>query len=115
MCQRGGSCQPRETEGESPLAQSSFSLWSASNIGQILGTVDRLAASDFFTVEVATLHRLVTFYVLVVLELWSRRVRVAGITSAPDSAFMFQVGRNLSDPVDGSLLGKRFLILDRDT
>ncbi len=25
-----------------------------------------------------------------------------------------QVGRNLTDPVDGFLLGKRFLILDRD-
>ena len=27
---------------------------------------------------------------------------------------MMQVGRNLTDPVDGFLLGKRFLILDRD-
>ena len=27
---------------------------------------------------------------------------------------MMQVARNLTDPVDGFLLGKRFLILDRD-
>ncbi len=27
---------------------------------------------------------------------------------------MMQVGRNLTDPVDGFLLGKRFLIMDRD-
>ncbi len=27
---------------------------------------------------------------------------------------MMQLGRNLTDPVDGFLLGKRFLILDRD-
>ncbi len=73
-----------------------------------------MAATDFFTVEVATVRRLVTYYVLVVIELSSRRVHVAGITPGPNSAFMMQVGRNLTDPVDGFLLGKRFLILDRD-
>ena len=48
------------------------------------------------------------------IELSSRKVHVAGITPGPDSAFMMQVARNLTDPVDGFLLGKRFLILDRD-
>ncbi len=38
----------------------------------------------------------------------------AGITPGPDSAFMTQVACNLTDPVDGFLRGKRFLILDRD-
>ena len=33
-----------------------------------------LAATDFFTVEVATWHGLVTYYVLVVMELATRRV-----------------------------------------
>ncbi len=75
---------------------------------------ETVAATDFFTVEVATFHRLVTDYVLVFIELSSRRVHVAGITPGPNSAFMMQVGRNLTDPVDGFLLGKRFLILDRD-
>ena len=75
---------------------------------------EAVAATDFFTVEVATLGRLVTFYVLVGIELSSRKVHVAGITPGPDSAFMMQVGRNLTDPVDGFLLGKRFLIMDRD-
>ena len=74
-----------------------------------------MAATDFFTVEVATFGRLVTYYVLVVIELSSREVHIAGITPRPDSAFMMQVGRNLTDPVDGFLLGKRFLTLDRDT
>ena len=36
-----------------------------------------LAATDFFTVEVATWHGLVTYYVLVVMELATRRVQVA--------------------------------------
>ena len=70
---------------------------------------ETVAATDFFTVEVATLRRLVTYYVLVVLELSSRRIHVAGITPGPDGAFMMQVGRNLTDPVDGFLRGKRFL------
>src|SRR5919201_3733521 len=39
-----------------------------------------LAATDFFTVEVVTWHGLVTFYVLVVMELATRRVHIAGIT-----------------------------------
>ncbi len=75
---------------------------------------ESVAATDFFTVEVATFGRLVTYYVLVVIELSSQKVHIAGITPGPDSACMMQVGRNLTDPVDGFLLGKRFLILDRD-
>ena len=55
-----------------------------------------------------------TYYVLIVIELSTRRVHVAGITPTPDSAFMMQVGRNLTDPFDGFLLAKRFLIMDRD-
>jgi putative transposase len=39
---------------------------------------DVLATTDFFTVEVATWHGLVTYYVLVVMELATRRVQVAG-------------------------------------
>ena len=35
-------------------------------------------------------------------------------SSGPDGPFMMQVGRNLTDPFDGFLRGKRFLILDRD-
>jgi putative transposase len=42
-----------------------------------------LAATDFFTVEVATWHGLVTYYVLVVMELATRRVEIAGITPHP--------------------------------
>jgi len=58
----------------------------------------------------------VTYYVLVVIEFSSRKIHVAGITPRPepDRAFMMQVGRNLTDPFDGFVLGKRFLILDRD-
>ena len=74
-----------------------------------------LAATDFFTVEVVTWHGLVTYYVLVVMELATRRVQVAGITPHPTAAFVQQCARQLTDPFDGFLLGKRYLIHDRDT
>src|SRR5712692_1108796 len=74
-----------------------------------------LAATDFFTVEVATWHGLVTYYVLVVMELATRRVQVAGITPHPTAAFMQQCARQLTEHFDGFLLGKRYLIHDRDT
>jgi putative transposase len=74
-----------------------------------------LAAMDFFTVEVATWHGLVTYYVLVVMELATRRVQIAGITPHPTAAFMQQCARQLTDPFDGFLLGKRYLLHDRDT
>ncbi|MCH8151912.1 MAG: transposase [Planctomycetes bacterium] len=76
---------------------------------------DCLAAADFFTVEVCTWRGLATYYVLLVMELSTRRVHVAGITRAPNAAWMKQTARNLADVEDGLLLGKRFLIIDRDT
>lgn len=75
---------------------------------------ESLAAVDFFTVEVATLGRLVTYYVLIVLELSTRRVQVAGLTPEPGQAFMAQVGRNLTSTPGGFLTRKRFLVMDRD-
>jgi putative transposase len=76
---------------------------------------DVLAATDFFTVEVATWHGLVPYYVLEVMELSTRRVQIAGITPHPTAAFMQQCARQLTDPCEGFLLGKRYLIHDRDT
>ncbi len=61
-----------------------------------------------------TLESLVTYYVLIVMELSTRQVQVAGITPKPDSAFMKQVSRSLTNDFDGFLPGKRFLIIDPD-
>jgi len=74
-----------------------------------------MAATDFFTVEVATWHGLVTYYVLVVMELATRCVHIAGITPHPTAAFMQQCARQWINPCDGFLLGKRYLLHDRDT
>jgi putative transposase len=74
-----------------------------------------LAATDFFTVEVATWYGLVTYYVLVVMELATRRIQIVRITPHPTMAFIQQCARQLTDPVDGFLLGKRYLVHVRDT
>ena len=44
----------------------------------------------------------------------TRRIQIAGIASEPDSVWMGQMSRNLTDASDGFLTGKRFLIHDRD-
>jgi putative transposase len=73
-----------------------------------------LAATDFFTVEVWIKSGLITFYVLFVIELAARRVHLAGITINPDSAWMKQVARELTNFQDGFLRDKRYLLMDRD-
>jgi len=52
--------------------------------------------------------------VLVVMDLQSRRVQVAGIVREPYEDWMLQVLRNLIDSVDGFLLFHGYLIMDRD-
>jgi putative transposase len=75
----------------------------------------QIAATDFFAVEVWTPRGLQTYYALFVIDLKSRRVQVAGITTTPNEGFMAQVARNWTDCVDGFLRDHRILICDRDT
>ncbi len=70
-----------------------------------------LAASDFFTVEVWSWSGLITYYVLFVMELATRRIYIAGVTKHPDTPWMLQIARQLTDGVDGILLDKRYIIL----
>jgi putative transposase len=75
-----------------------------------------LAATDVFTVEVVTWHGMVTYSILLVMELATRCIPyVAGITPHPTAAFMQQCARQLLDPVDGFLLGKHSVIHARET
>ncbi len=76
---------------------------------------DVMSATDFFTVEVWTARALVTYYVLFVMQLKTRCVHIAGVTTAPNSIYVKQVARNLTDVSDGFLLSSRYLIMDRDT
>ncbi len=54
-------------------------------------------------------------YTLFFIEHGSRAIYLTAPTPNPDGRFMANVARSLTDCVDGFLLGKRFLILDRDT
>ena len=74
-----------------------------------------LASVDFTTIEVWTRSGLVTVYLLLVMELATRRVHFAGSTGNPDEPWMLQVARNLSGAEDGFLHGKKYLLMDRDT
>ena len=54
------------------------------------------------------------FIVLFLIELSTRKVEIAGIASVANGLWMSQIGRNLTDAVEGILHGKRYLIHDRD-
>ena len=73
-----------------------------------------IAATDLFTVEVVNPFGLVRYHVLFVIDIATRCVCIGGITSDPNGEWMKQVARNLTDMWDGFLLGKRYLIHDRD-
>jgi putative transposase len=75
---------------------------------------DQIVAADFFTVEVWTRKGLQRFLVLFFLELSTRRVQIAGISTRTNGLWMSQTARNLTDAVDGLLKGKRYLIHDLD-
>src|SRR5208283_6006933 len=62
-----------------------------------------IAAADFFSVEVLTLSGLVRHLVLFVIDLKTRRVHVADISSTADGAWMAQMARNLTDHAAGPL------------
>src|SRR5262249_26249526 len=76
---------------------------------------DAIAAMDFFTVEAWTARGLVTRYVLFAIDIATRAVEIAGVTTNPNTQFMAQVARTLVDNVDGFLRQKEFLVIDRDS
>ena len=73
-----------------------------------------IVAADFFTIEAWTRKGLTRFLVLFLIDLSSRRVQIAGVTRDGKGLGMSQVARNLGDAAEGFLIGKRYLIHDRD-
>jgi len=69
-------------------------------------------ACDFFTVETAWLR---TLYVLLFIELGSRRMHLSASTVRPDAVWVTQQARNLTMDLDDRSTAIRFLIHDRDT
>jgi hypothetical protein len=91
---------PRRGTGRPPLDQ------------DIQELIVRLAmACDFFTVDTVWLRRL---YVLVFIELETRRVHLAGVTTNPNAAWVTQQARNLLLGLEEHGRRVRFLIRDRD-
>jgi putative transposase len=75
---------------------------------------DVLGTIDFTTIEVWSKSGLVTFYLLFVMEVATRRVHLAGCTTSPDETWMEQIARNLTACGDGFLEGRRYVLMDRD-
>jgi len=73
-----------------------------------------IVAADFFTVEAWTREGLTRFLVLFLIDVSTRRVEIAGLAKRANGLWMSQVARKLSDAAEGFLLGKRYLIHDRD-
>jgi putative transposase len=67
---------------------------------------------DFLTVDTMFLKR---FYVLFFIELATRRVWLAGITTNPDGRWVAQQARNLLMRLDDEAVRPRFLVRDRDS
>jgi hypothetical protein len=76
--------------------------------------VKRPREAYFLTVEVWKLRGLITYYVLFFIELPTRTVRIAGITTSPAEGWMLQIARNACDVDDGVLSEGRKLLIDRD-
>ena len=62
-----------------------------------------IVAADFFTVEVWTFRGLQRLMVVFFIELPTRKIEIGGIAAAANGLWMRQVGRNLTDAVDGIL------------
>jgi transposase InsO family protein len=57
---------------------------------------------------------LIRYHVLFAIDIASRRVEIVGMAVNPGGPRMEQMARNLVDAVDGFLVGKRYVLIDRD-
>ncbi len=73
---------------------------------------DQLLACDFFTIETIFLK---TVYILIFIELGTRRVHLAGITSHPDGQWVAQQARQLIWKFEETETNFRCLIRDNDS
>jgi putative transposase len=75
---------------------------------------DVFASVDFTTIGVWTKKGFVTYYLLFFMEIATRQVHFAGLTTNPDEDWLLQIARNVTDADDGFLRGKRYLLMDWD-
>ena len=73
-----------------------------------------LCAIDFFTKEIFTKNGLVKFMALVAIDYKTRKVEIAGIIPQANGMWMKQIAKNLTDPFDGFMKDKKFVVMDQD-
>ena len=93
--------------GVDPTPRPTTTTWRAFLRQQAAG----ILACDFFTVDTICLRRL---YVLFFIELATRRVHLAGVTSNPDGGWVAQQARNLFLATADGGQRLRFVFRDRD-
>jgi putative transposase len=91
-----------------PAPKRAETSWSEFLRAQAAGIVE----CDFLTVDTLFLKR---FYAFFFIELATRRVRVAGITTNPDGRWVTQQGRHLLMQLDDEGVRPLFLVRDRDS
>jgi transposase InsO family protein len=94
--------------GIEPAPQRSSETWRSFLRAQASGII----ACDFFTVETVLLRRV---YVLVFIELATRKVYLAGVTTSPTGEWATQQARNIIETFTNRSVPIRFLIHDRDS
>ncbi len=83
---------------------------------QFIETQQYVTASvDFAQVERLTPFGLIRESLLFFMDLGTREVRLGGIVHDPAGNWTTQIARNMCDMWDGFMLGKKYLIHDRDT
>ena len=75
---------------------------------------ESLSAIDFFHAEIYTLKGLTRYMVLVAIDYATRKVEIVGIIEQAYGDWMKQLGRNLTDPFNGFLKDKKYVVRDRD-
>jgi putative transposase len=93
--------------GLDPAPRRASTTWRAFLRQQAAG----ILACDFFTIDTVWLRRL---YVLFFIELDTRRVHLAGVTTNPDGVWVTQQARNLLLVLEEQGRQVRFLLRDRD-
>ncbi|MDA7511346.1 integrase core domain-containing protein [Verrucomicrobia bacterium] len=73
-----------------------------------------MAATGLLAVDVWTLKGIVRYHVLFFIRLKTREVHIAGVSASCDGLWMEQIARNLTDAMDGFLVGFKYFIDDRD-
>ena len=101
-------CNRARRAGVDPAPQRTGQSWRQFLAAQAEG----ILACDFAHVKTVLLNRL---YLLFVIELATRRVRLLGVTARPDGPWVTQCARNLLMDLGDRAAAFGYLIRDRDT